>query len=39
MRPDARSQKTVPMIRIENLHKQFGDLQVLRGVDIEVPRQ
>jgi polar amino acid transport system ATP-binding protein len=39
MRPDVLSQETVPMIRIEDLHKQFGALQVLRGVDVEVPRQ
>ena len=27
------------MIRIENLHKSFGELSVLNGVDIDVPRQ
>ena len=26
------------MIRIENLKKQFGDLQVLKGVSLEVER-
>ncbi len=26
------------MIRIENLHKSFGELQVLRGVDLDVER-
>lgn len=25
-----------PVIRIENLHKYFGDNQVLRGIDLEV---
>ena len=39
MSPEVRSQETAPMIRIEDLHKQFGELQVLCGVDIEVPRQ
>lgn len=27
-----------PVVRICNLHKSFGDLQVLRGVDLEVQR-
>ncbi len=27
-----------PVVRICNLHKSFGDLQVLRGVDLEVRR-
>jgi len=31
--------ETVPMVRIESLHKRFGDLAVLKGVDIEVPQQ
>ena len=26
------------MIEIKNVHKYFGDLQVLRGVDLEVPK-
>ena len=25
-----------PVIRIENLHKYFGDNQLLRGIDLEV---
>jgi polar amino acid transport system ATP-binding protein len=25
-----------PMVRIHNLHKQFGELEVLRGVDLDV---
>ena len=25
-----------PMIRIDNLHKYFGELEVLKGVDMEV---
>jgi ABC-type polar amino acid transport system ATPase subunit len=39
MPPEKKSNDIVPMIRIEALHKSFGDLSVLRGVDIEVPRQ
>src|SRR5579872_6427855 len=27
-----------PIIRIRNLHKRFGDLEVLRGVDLDVAR-
>ncbi len=27
-----------PMIRIQNLHKHFGDLEVLKGIDIDVAR-
>ena len=27
---------TEPMIRIENLHKSFGDLEVLKGIDLTV---
>ena len=27
---------TIPAIRIDSLHKSFGDLQVLRGIDLEV---
>jgi polar amino acid transport system ATP-binding protein len=26
------------VVRVENLHKSFGDLEVLRGIDIEVDR-
>src|SRR5687768_12025124 len=25
-----------PVIRIQNLHKRFGDLEVLRGIDLEI---
>ena len=25
-----------PIIRVQNLHKQFGDLEVLRGIDLEI---
>ena len=39
MNPKERSNKNAPMIRVEALHKQFGELSVLRGVDLEVPRQ
>jgi polar amino acid transport system ATP-binding protein len=39
MQPEKNREDTVPMIRIEALHKSFGKLSVLRGVDIEVPRQ
>ena len=24
------------MIRVENIHKSFGELQVLKGIDLEV---
>ncbi|HET8585533.1 MAG TPA: ATP-binding cassette domain-containing protein, partial [Casimicrobiaceae bacterium] len=27
-----------PVIRIRNLHKRFGDLHVIRGVDLDVAR-
>jgi ABC-type polar amino acid transport system ATPase subunit len=27
---------TVPVLRIENVHKSFGDAHVLRGIDLEV---
>ena len=27
---------TAPVVRVEGLHKSFGDLEVLRGVDLEV---
>jgi len=39
MQPEKNPNDIVPMIRIEALHKSFGDLPVLKGVDIEVPRQ
>jgi polar amino acid transport system ATP-binding protein len=32
-------QDSVPMISIKALHKSFGELSVLRGVDIDVPKQ
>ena len=27
-----------PILRLENVHKRFGDLEVLRGIDLEVKR-
>jgi polar amino acid transport system ATP-binding protein len=39
MPPEKNLNDRVPMIRVEALHKSFGELSVLRGVDIEVPRQ
>ena len=27
-----------PMIKAENIHKSFGDLNVLKGIDMEVHR-
>jgi len=39
MPPEKNQNDSVPMIRVEALHKSFGDLSVLRGVDIDVPRQ
>jgi polar amino acid transport system ATP-binding protein len=29
---------TEPVVRIVNLHKSFGSLEVLKGVDMEVQR-
>ncbi len=26
------------MIKITNLHKQYGELEVLKGIDLEVPK-
>lgn len=26
------------MIKITNLHKQYDDLEVLKGIDLEVPK-
>jgi polar amino acid transport system ATP-binding protein len=28
---------TAPLLRIEGLHKRYGDVEVLRGVDLDVP--
>lgn len=36
--PQATSAQEKPVVRICDLHKSFGDLQVLRGVDLEVRR-
>ena len=27
-----------PVVRVENLHKRFGDLEVLKGIDLEVAK-
>ena len=27
---------TAPMVRAENVHKSFGRLEVLKGIDLEV---
>jgi ABC-type polar amino acid transport system ATPase subunit len=27
-----------PVVRVENLHKYFGDLEVLKGIDLEIER-
>jgi ABC-type polar amino acid transport system ATPase subunit len=29
---------TEPVVRVQNLHKYFGDLEVLKGIDLEVDR-
>jgi polar amino acid transport system ATP-binding protein len=29
---------TGPMVKLENIHKRFGDLEVLKGVDLEIKR-
>ena len=26
------------MIKITNLHKQYGELEVLKGIDLDVPK-
>jgi ABC-type polar amino acid transport system ATPase subunit len=39
MQPEKSQNDTGPMVRIENLHKSFGDLSVLKGVDIDVPHR
>ena len=37
--PEAgRSTDATPMVQVEGLHKMFGDLHVLKGVDLEVAR-
>jgi polar amino acid transport system ATP-binding protein len=36
----AGADSTVPMVKAENVHKNFGPLQVLKGIDLEVaPRE
>jgi polar amino acid transport system ATP-binding protein len=29
---------TGPMVKLENIHKRFGDLEVLKGVDLEIKK-
>ena len=36
--PPAPGHTVTPMVRIDGAHKFFGDLHVLRGVDLTVPR-
>jgi polar amino acid transport system ATP-binding protein len=36
--PTEPSESTEPMIRLEDVHKSFGELEVLRGVDLEIGR-
>jgi len=31
-----RNEPAVPLVRIEDLHKHFGALEVLKGIDIDV---
>ncbi len=31
------NQTTEPFIQIRNLHKSYGDLKVLRGINLEIP--
>jgi polar amino acid transport system ATP-binding protein len=38
MAASSMSQATQPIVRIEGLHKRFGPLHVLRGVDLAVPQ-
>ena len=35
---DSTDTSTQPIVRIENLHKSYGDLEVLKGVDLRVNR-
>lgn len=35
---DSTDTSTQPIVRIENLHKSYGDLEVLQGVDLRVNR-
>jgi ABC-type polar amino acid transport system ATPase subunit len=35
---EAVAETSGPMIRLENVHKRFGELEVLRGIDLEVKR-
>lgn len=35
---DSTDISTQPIVRIENLHKSYGDLEVLKGVDLRVNR-
>ena len=37
VREDVMSEDDV-IVRIKDLHKSYGDLEVLRGIDIDVPR-
>ncbi len=33
---DSPSQGTVPMVKAEGVHKSFGHVEVLKGIDLEV---
>ena len=35
--PQATEPRTAPMVQVRGLHKSFGPLDVLRGVDLDVP--
>ncbi|MPZ21274.1 MAG: ectoine/hydroxyectoine ABC transporter ATP-binding protein EhuA [Luteitalea sp.] len=35
--PAASEPHEVPIVRIHQLHKRFGELEVLRGLDLEIP--
>ena len=35
---EAARMTDIPLIRVQNLHKRFGKLEVLRGVSFEVKR-
>ncbi len=36
--PDEAAAGSWPVLRLENVHKRFGHLEVLRGIDLEVKR-
>lgn len=33
-----RADRSIPVVRMRDVHKQFGELAVLRGIDLDVPQ-